>query len=75
MTVRRLRESIHRKQPEKWRDGDWILEHDNAPAHTSHIVQQILAKHGTAQLQQPPYSPDTLRTSVLGNWSVALTKR
>jgi len=58
MTVRRLRESIHRKQPEKWRDGDWILHHDNAPAHTSHLVQQVLAKHGTAQLQQPPYSPD-----------------
>jgi len=38
--------------------GDWILHHDNAPEHTSHLVQQFLAKHGTAQLQQPPYSPD-----------------
>ena len=37
---------------------DWILHHDNAPAHTSHLVQQFLAKHGTAQLQQPLYSPD-----------------
>jgi len=26
--------------------------------HTSHLVQQFLVKHGTAQLQQPPYSPD-----------------
>jgi len=26
--------------------------------HTSHLVQQFLAKHGTAQLQQLPYSPD-----------------
>ena len=35
------------------------MHHDNAPAHTSHLVQQFLAKHGTtAQLQQPPYSPD-----------------
>ena len=42
----------------KWWDGDWILHHDNAPAHTSHLLQQFLAKHGTAQLQQPPYSPD-----------------
>ena len=25
---------------------------------TSHLVQQFLAKHGTSQLQQPPYSPD-----------------
>ena len=55
--LRRLRESVRRKRPEKW-DGDWILHHDNAPAHTSHLVQKFLAKHGTAQLQQPPYSPD-----------------
>ena len=28
-------------------------------SHTLHIsVQQFLAKHGTAQLQQPQYSPD-----------------
>jgi len=58
MTVRRLRDSVLRKQSENWRNGDWILHHDNAPAHTSHLVQQFLAKHGTAQLQQPPYSPD-----------------
>jgi len=56
--LRRLHESFRRKRPEKWRDDDWILHHDNAPAHTSHLVQQFLAKHGTAQLQKPPYSPD-----------------
>ena len=55
--LRRLCESFRRKRPEKWRDGDWILYHDNAPAHTSHLVQQFLAKYGTAQLRQPPYSP------------------
>ena len=54
--LRRLCESVCRKQPEKWRDGNWILHHDNVPAHSSHLVQQFLAKHGTAQLQQPPYS-------------------
>jgi len=56
--LRRLRESVRRKRPEKRRDGDWILHHDNAPAHTSHLVQQFLANHGTAQLQQSPYSPE-----------------
>ena len=40
------------------KNGDWILHHNNAHAHASHFVQQFLAKHGTAQLQQPPYSPD-----------------
>ena len=56
--LRRLRESVRRKGPEKWPDGDCILHHDNAPAHTSHLVQQFLAEHRNAQLQQPPYSPD-----------------
>jgi len=56
--LRRLRESFRRKRPEKWWDGDWILHHDNTPAHTSHLVQQFLVKHGPTQLQQPPYSPD-----------------
>jgi hypothetical protein len=50
-----LHESVCQKRPEKWRDGNWILHHDNVP---THLVQQFLAKHGTAQLQQPPYSPD-----------------
>ena len=58
MTERSLRESVHQERPEKWRDGNWILHHNNVPAHTSHLLQQFLAKHSTAQLQQPPYSPD-----------------
>jgi len=76
--LRRLRESVHRKRPEKWRDGNWILHHNDAPAHTSHLVQQFLAKHGTTQLQQLPYSPDLapcdfflfrrLRKVLKGHW-------
>ena len=49
---------LHESVRWKRQDGDWILHHDNAPAHTSHLVQQFLAKHGTAQLLQPSYSPD-----------------
>jgi len=49
--LRRLHESVRRKRQEKWRDIEWILHHDIAPAHTSHLMQQFLAKHGTAQLQ------------------------
>ena len=30
--LRRLRESVRRNRPGKWRDGDWILHHDNAAA-------------------------------------------
>jgi hypothetical protein len=35
--LRLLHESFRQKRPEKWWDGDWILHHDNAPAHTSHM--------------------------------------
>ena len=38
--------------------GDWLLHHDNAPAHSSNLVQHFLSKHSIALLRQPPYSPD-----------------
>ena len=38
--------------------GDWLLHHDNAPAHSSILVQQFLSKHSIALLRQPPYSTD-----------------
>lgn len=56
--LKRLRESVRRKRPEKWSTKSWMLHHDNAPSHTSHLVQSFLAKHGIPQVQQPPYSPD-----------------
>ncbi|UYV70801.1 hypothetical protein LAZ67_8000674 [Cordylochernes scorpioides] len=56
--LRRLREAIRKKRPEKWINGDWILHHDNARPHTAHLVTSFLAKNGTEILPQPPYSPD-----------------
>ncbi|UYV78968.1 PDXK [Cordylochernes scorpioides] len=56
--LRRLREAIRKKMPEKWTNGDWILHHDNARPHTAHLVTSFLAKNGTEILPQPPYSPD-----------------
>jgi len=41
-----------------WKSGDWVLHHDNAPDHSSHLIHQFLVKHGIVQLRQPPYSPD-----------------
>jgi transposase len=35
-----------------WDARNWQLHHDNAPAHSSHLIQGFLAKHGI------PYSPD-----------------
>jgi histone-lysine N-methyltransferase SETMAR len=35
-----------------------ILHHDNAPAHTSKLIQEALHKHRFEILPHPPYSPD-----------------
>lgn len=56
--MKRLRESIRKKRPEAWRNKTWLLHHDNAPAHTSLIVREFFAKHGTVLVPQPAYSPD-----------------
>lgn len=56
--LKRLHDAIRRKRPHFWQTGDWLLHHDNAPAHASNLVQQYLSKHSVVQLRQPPYSPD-----------------
>ncbi|UYV66801.1 hypothetical protein LAZ67_4002890 [Cordylochernes scorpioides] len=56
--LRRLREAIRKRRPEKWTNGDWILHHDNARPHIEHLVTSFLAKNGTEILPQSPYSPD-----------------
>lgn len=55
---RRLREAIRKKRPDLWQNNSWLLHHDNAPAHTSLLVREFLAKHKTVTMPQPPYSPD-----------------
>ncbi|KAJ4443895.1 hypothetical protein ANN_05682 [Periplaneta americana] len=52
--LRRLREAVRRKRPEKWVENNWFLMHDNAPAHRAIIVKNFLA----TALDHPPYSPD-----------------
>ncbi|PNF36917.1 hypothetical protein B7P43_G08390 [Cryptotermes secundus] len=46
------------KRPELWDARNWQLHDDNAPAHSSHLIQGFLAKHGIPQVRQAPYSPD-----------------
>jgi transposase len=33
---------------------------DNAPAHSSHLIEGFLSKHGIPQVRQAPYSPEWL---------------
>ena len=43
--LKRLRDAVRRNRLRFWSSGDWLLHHDNAPAHSSNLVQQFLAKH------------------------------
>ncbi|XP_023288010.1 histone-lysine N-methyltransferase SETMAR-like [Orussus abietinus] len=56
--LRCLRDVVRRKRPVLWSTGTWRLHHDNAPAHSSHLIQTFLAKNQTPVLQRAPYSPD-----------------
>ncbi|VVC25608.1 Transposase, type 1 [Cinara cedri] len=37
--LRHLRDAVRRKRPEFKESGSWKLHHDNAPAHSAHVVQ------------------------------------
>jgi histone-lysine N-methyltransferase SETMAR len=56
--LQHLRDTVRRHRPEKWRSGNWILHHDNVPAHRSVTTNEFLAKHKIPSLPHPPYSPD-----------------
>jgi hypothetical protein len=61
-TIREIAEdvgiTVRRKRPQLWTNQSWVLHHDNAPAHSSFLVHNFLAKNETTVLLQPPYSPD-----------------
>ncbi|GBO02352.1 hypothetical protein AVEN_108878-1 [Araneus ventricosus] len=56
--LKRLRDAIRRKRPEKWATNDWFLLHDNAPPHRALFVKKYLARHSVTTLEHPPCSPD-----------------
>jgi len=56
--LRRLRENVRRKWPEMWKNGEWLLHHDNAPANTSLLVREFLTKNNMTTVPHPAYSPD-----------------
>ncbi|UYV85018.1 hypothetical protein LAZ67_X004290 [Cordylochernes scorpioides] len=56
--MRNLREAIRQKRPDLWKNKNWLLHHDNAPAHTSLLVRDFLAKNNTLMMPHLPYSPD-----------------
>ncbi|UYV65289.1 hypothetical protein LAZ67_3003835 [Cordylochernes scorpioides] len=56
--LRRLREAVRQKPPEKWHQKNSLLHHYNARQNTAVTLQLYLAKHGITLLPQPPYSPE-----------------
>uniref|UniRef100_A0A8C4QH30 Transposase n=1 Tax=Eptatretus burgeri TaxID=7764 RepID=A0A8C4QH30_EPTBU len=61
--LHRLRDPVRRKRADLWAAVNWQLHHDNAPAHSSHLIQSFLAKHNTPVLRRAPYSPDMAPSS------------
>jgi len=53
-----LCDAVRRHLPEKWRSSNWILHHDNAPAHRAVTTNEFLVKHNVSSLPDPPYFPD-----------------
>ncbi|CAD6995928.1 unnamed protein product [Ceratitis capitata] len=56
--MRNMLEVIRQKRPDLWKNKNWLLHQDNAPAHTSLFVRDFLAKNNILMMPQPPYSPD-----------------
>ena len=53
--LRLVRDAVRRKRLELWSTGNWLLHHDNAPAHSSHLIQSFsLAKYKTPLVRQAP---------------------
>jgi hypothetical protein len=53
-----LKENVRRKRPELWRNHNWLLRHDNAPAHTSLTATELVTNNNMVIIPHPPYSPD-----------------
>jgi transposase len=41
-----------------WKNRDWLLHHDNVPAHTLLVVREFLTKNNKTIVPHPAYSPD-----------------
>ena len=54
----RLRDTVRSKRDKKWRTSGCFPLHDNAPAHRSVLVMDILAKSSVTTLEHPPYTSD-----------------
>ena len=50
---------------------DWVLQHDNAPAHTALSIREFLAKKNIPIIPHPPYSPDLVPCGAISTSSLS----
>jgi hypothetical protein len=50
-----LYEQVRKKRPEMWKNGSWILHHDNLLVHNALSVKTFLAKYKIPVMEHPPY--------------------
>jgi transposase len=56
--LRSLREIVRQKGLELWRNHNWLLHHDNTPAHTSLKTTEFVTNNNIVIVPHPPYSLD-----------------
>jgi hypothetical protein len=49
---------VQRTRPELWRSGEWLIHHDNTPAHMALQIRQFFTFQGMTLVPHPTYSPD-----------------
>ena len=55
--LRRLREDMRWKWPDKLHTNNWVLHHNNASARTALVVQQFLASKNMTVVRHQTYWP------------------
>jgi hypothetical protein len=56
--LRCLKENVRQKEPEFWRNHNWLFHHDNAPAHMSLRTTDFVTNNNMVIIPHPPYSLD-----------------
>jgi len=72
--LKRLLETVRRERPELW-PTDWILHHNDAPAHKALSVKQFLAQKSITEMEHPPCSSDLAPNDFLRFPKVNLGKK
>jgi hypothetical protein len=72
--LKRLLETVRRERPELW-PTDWILHHNDAPAHKTLSAKQFLAQKSITEMKYPRCSSDLAPNDFLRFPKVNLGKK